>query len=362
MNTIYQPKFMYPKNISLDMSSPQNFTCSVSGSKITDYELIIYNNSTGSQLYTTGKINLANPIFNEETLAVNISSGTISNGLELKWTMKYWNGSESVISNEVFFMSAPDGQFKITVPVNIPSQKFTFNGNYTESASIGIKKWYYILYDSNQNEIERTKTSYSANITYEFEGFIAGETYFIKGVLENSNGVVVESIMCSFLISYSMYETKIDIDVNFNVDKQALVVDFDKLVAIVGDISGASSYENDFLYSGNKGLSLGSSSELLYTDVESTEEYTVQMVVKVPNQSSRVFFEIDYHDSVDSTLVGYDSVTTSFYKTIGEDTTSSLPLTINTSNIYLITLDKFLMVIMEFEGTDLTTLLNTLIV
>jgi hypothetical protein len=128
------------------MSATQNFSCKINGVKITDYQLIIYKNSDNTIIYDSTKITLGTPKYNGETLSISVVGGTIINGQELKYTIQYWNGAETTISNEIFFMSASIATLTISVPNPITVQSYTFVGTYIQAQNIGIKQWYYVLY------------------------------------------------------------------------------------------------------------------------------------------------------------------------------------------------------------------------
>lgn len=306
MATIYQSKFMEPKNTSVDMSAIQDFTCVVSGSQITDYRLIIYNNDTSAVLYDTTKTALGTNLYNGDTLSVSVPASSVANDLDLKWTLEYWNGTESVVSFEVFFISDPIGTLTITVPATVTAQKYTFDGTYSESATIGIKKWYYEIFDDSDVLLETTDESSSGNITHTFEGFLSGESYKIKGTLENANGIIIESTTYTFDVTYSTPESDITPVVTFDCDKQALNVAYGDLVTTVGSVSGTSSYEGDFIYDGNKGLKLDKSAILSYEDIEVPAVYTAHAVAQFTEED--LILKTDFLASdKEEDIVGYET-------------------------------------------------------
>jgi hypothetical protein len=347
MSTIYRPTYLSPRNISVDMSVNQNFTCVVNGVKITDYQLIIYKNSDNTVLYDSTKTALGTPKYNGETLSITVTGGTVANGLELKYTIKYWNGTEEIISSEIFFTSASIATLTITVPNPVTTQSYEFVGTYTQAQSVPIKQWYYVLYDDNLDEIDRSPLSFSGNVRYTFEGFISGNSYKIKGFAETQDNVLIETFLHSFTTSYSNPTVVTQPTVTLLADKTAIQVDWGVISQISGVVSGTSSYISNFITVGNFGLQLNSGATLTY-DIDTPEEYTLHFLWQPLNVDfTGDIVKLNNSITGEYCKVGY--ISGRFVKNVSD---YSLPKTL-TTNYFLISVRFNRVIIREFDSSTL---------
>lgn len=348
MATIYQPIYLSPQNISVDMSVNQNFTCTIDGLKIDAYRIIIYKVSDNSTLYNSTKVTLGSVLYNGETLTIQVTGGTVANGLELKYTIEYWNGAESVISNEIFFISASTATLTISVPATVTAQAYEFVGTYTQAQSIPLKQWYYILYDSNTVELERSDISYSGNVKHTFDGFISGQTYKIKGFAETQDNTTIESTTYTFAVTYSGSTITTQSTATLSCNTTAVQIDWGSIVQIIGAITGTYSYTSNFIYTGNYGLHLDSGSYVTFS-VNIPSIFTGHHVFK-PDSISYVgdIYELNNSGTGNYFKVGYNG--TSFYKNIDGNTQAYLPSYTLTTNYFLIILIFNKAYILEFDS------------
>ena len=96
------------------------------------------------------------------------------------------------------------------VPTTLTLKYHTFQGVYTQSENVPIVYHQFDLYVKNEdNSITLLNTSgkvYSANLSYKYDGFRSGNTYYIKMTIENDMGVISETETYSFNVSYDIIE------------------------------------------------------------------------------------------------------------------------------------------------------------
>ena len=329
------------------MSVDQDFTCVVSGLKITDYQLKIYKISDNSLLYDSTKVNLGvGIIYNGQTLSVTVPAGSVSNGLELKWTMQYWNGAETVISTEIFFTSASTATFTLDVPALVTEQSITVTGTYTQAEGVPLKTWYYEFYDSAGSLIVRTPTSTSGFIQYVFDGLLSGTSYQIKGFLETRDNVVVESTTYNFDVLYDIPEIEAEATAQFLEDKVAINIDFGGATEVLGAVTGTSSYVDDFIYIGNKGLDLDNGSNVDYV-LDIPGDFTAHCVVQFPFSLlySGDVLKLENTPDGEYISVGYESGR--FYKDVNGSKNYSIAIDL-TTNYYVMVIQGTTAYIYEY--------------
>lgn len=336
--TIYQPVNLNPENRSIDMSVEQVFTCEVNGLKITDYQLIIYDITDNSVLYDTGKVNLgANLLFNSDTLEITIPASTIADGLQLKWTVEYWNDTEHAISFETFFISASTPTFVLDVPALVEQKKLTVSGVYTQAEGVSLREWVVDLFDMQDNLIATSGVSGSGFIEHTFDGLLSGKEYKIVGKVITIQNVVVISDDYIFDVVYDFPIFNIKPEVTFNPEAIALDVEFSDSVQIIGETAGTTSYVEDFIYEGNYGLRLQEGANVEF-EVEIPEDFTAHLVVRFADLFGfeGEILRLENDETNDYFIVGYEGGR--FYKevTTGEKTFSIIaPLT---DSYFLITI------------------------
>lgn len=96
------------------------------------------------------------------------------------------------------------------VPTSLTLKYHTFQGVYTQSDNVPIVYHQFDLYIKNDNGTNTLVNSsgkvYSANLSYTYDGFRTGNTYLIKLTVENDMGVIVDTDLYTFNVSYDIVE------------------------------------------------------------------------------------------------------------------------------------------------------------
>ena len=96
------------------------------------------------------------------------------------------------------------------VPTSLTLKYHTFQGVYTQSDNVPIVYHQFDLYirndDGTNTLINSSGKVYSANLSYTYDGFRTGNTYLIKLAVENDMGIIAETDLYTFSVSYDIVE------------------------------------------------------------------------------------------------------------------------------------------------------------
>lgn len=328
---VYLPTFLVPSvGQSIDFTQSQNFSAQVNGLVITHYQIRIYNNSTNALLYDIGKLALSPNLYDKQILSHTVPANSVTNGLELKWTLQVWENTSTVTSREIYFKGYGNPTFSVTIPETINSKTYEFVGVYSHPQNVNIKRFQFKIYDSSNNVLENSGDIYSANTKYKPKNisFINGNTYKVEGICEDINGVIVSSGIKTFSVDYPRPSLSIVPDATVNHKTSGVIVKWSKAIQKNGTVVGTYSYVNNFISQGNKGLLIDASSNLSYM-VDIPKDFTVQVIYR-PEMgfTSGIMVELD-----SSYKVGYEQGRF-YFKNNGTEV-YSLPISLP-SNLFMI--------------------------
>jgi hypothetical protein len=254
--SVYQPSYLFPDGDELDLSLNQNFSCQVNGSIIDSYELIIRNITTNAILFDSG-VTLLNPVlYDKSTLNIYIPANLLIITGNIKYTITCFSAGVSAISREVPFYSNTNPALELLVPPIITTKSYTFTSVYSQLQGVPISSYQYILYDGNGNVIQTSDTFYNASLTYEFDGLISGNNYFIQCTVVNANNFTSYSGLINFAVNYGTFGLTTQVTTTVLNDQSAIAVNFGNAIQIIGNKIGNVSYVSNFLINGNYGLQL----------------------------------------------------------------------------------------------------------
>lgn len=204
---IYKPILFSPATgETRDMLVLQTFSATLV-SKVTDYQIRIYNTS-GVLLYDSNKITLQKTMYSGERLEhivpITEALGEIR---ELKWTLKVWNGLETIDDSELREMLLKNYEHPIVsitalIDDTLSSYENMFNADYFQAQNIEPYKYRYLLYDNYNNLLKNTGWIFNESLNYKFDGFVNGSIYKIKIELYNINNNYTESDFYTFSVIY----------------------------------------------------------------------------------------------------------------------------------------------------------------
>lgn len=243
MATIYQPIYLYPDDISLDMDNSHVFTSIVNGEKVTRYVLRIYNSSDTIVYEDDTSLSASEYVYNGEILEVTIPSANgCTNGNEYSWTITHYNGSANKMSYELPFTASTTPSLTITVPSTIDTFAYDFVGEYSQDENVPLKYWYFVLYDSDGEILQETERDYSLDISHKFTGFEDGETYSVKGFGKTQEDGQIESPLYEFTIERPFSALYVNLAVELNDERVSPFMGVTDAKIIYGEVTGSYSY------------------------------------------------------------------------------------------------------------------------
>ena len=183
---------------------------------------LVQSTSTTTNIYLQPNINIKEGMM----LAINGQSNTItsydvSTGLAVVSSafssapsvgtqyQVYSNFIETIPDYIVYVRENPTVSIN-NVPTSLTLKYHTFQGVYTQSDNIPIVYHQFDLYirndDGTNTLVNSSGKVYSANLSYTYDGFRTGNTYLIKLAVENDMGVVAETDLYTFSVSYDIVE------------------------------------------------------------------------------------------------------------------------------------------------------------
>lgn len=228
---LYQPTNIYPSmtgalgNGVIDANSDLTVSWQVNGnSPMTAFQITIYaNNTTSTQLFSTGKLTYGCPfygvdyagnvqMFHYTIYQQQLSLAQIENGRDYKIVIQqWWSDSDSVIQSSASVFRARSKPVLMVgeIPKPLTTRNFLFTASYTQQQSDALN-WFRWQLASISNGIYSTiedtgKIYGSAQLLFNYDGFITGSTYAVRCSVQTENGVEADTGWVNFFVQY---ETK----------------------------------------------------------------------------------------------------------------------------------------------------------
>jgi hypothetical protein len=330
--SLYQPNYLTPNGSTIDPSAVNTFSCKIQGTICVAYDMTIYKNSDSSVVYNTTKITNPTPLYNNQTLSITVNAAVLTVGTEYKWRIKlYWDETNYIESGEIFFKAYNSPSLSLTVSSPINSNNYTFAPTFTQTQGIGVKFFTAYLFDSTGVQLSTSDKVYSANVQYNFDGFISGNTYKVQFIAIDQNDMQANTGVQSFTVSYSEPSINIKPTVEFLTSSNAIKLKWSNALQITGQSTGTFTYSSDVFFTGSKEVNINTNSTLFYTSTI-PEQFTVLHKTKLPVGFVGKILEL--YTSVGSEVytVGYDGV--HFYYII-DGYTRLIPHTLPTNAILM---------------------------
>jgi len=270
MAFMFKPNNLSPANSAINGDSNNTFSWISNSTTQTDYQVFIYNNSTGALIHDSTKTTSSNEYY-------ALTGGTLTNGTEYKWKVQTWSGISNATSDYEFIIasSTPTATFTSpdfsSPPVTITTQDYNFVLEYTQDEDVPLKKFKFILYDSNDNELSDSDWIYDFDSSYEFTGMVNYTIYKIEGIVVSQYDLQGTTSKQTFSLEYTVPDNISDITLTPNNTDGSITVSWSNLKQVLGVVTGSSSYvDGKFGY----GLELTSGSEIEYSEDFNYNTYT----------------------------------------------------------------------------------------
>ncbi|MEG1863341.1 MAG: hypothetical protein RR198_07005 [Oscillospiraceae bacterium] len=138
----------------------------------------------------------------------------------------------------------------------ITSRSFTFKMSYAQAQGVPIKWYRFLLMDKNGITIKDTGKVYSSLLEFKFNAFSNSATYYVQGFAENIDGVVIETLKESFLVSYPSPNIELPPQLSHISADNAIRIDWVADLFAAGRATGAYRFINDFPFTGTNSLEI----------------------------------------------------------------------------------------------------------
>ena len=315
---------MSPNNVDLDATQTNTFSCTIQGNILKAYKLLIYNNSDNTLLYDPSIVDISStPIYNSSALSIsvpNTSGMTNSSTSNYKWVVRLYENYPAstptyTSSMEVYFQA----RTTCTVAINnmpasniVLAKNFTFEATYTSAESIPVKYHLFELFDSNGTLIDSSETQYSSDLSWEYDGFVDGESYSLTLTVVNQNGSSISTTE-EFTVNYDSPSLIIKPDVEIDYDTDSVDVSWASAVSIPGKTIGVSptSYLSSTPTTGLTSLGINSGKTVYWDESNSADlsiptASTLFYQVQLPSGFTGDFIKLENTDTSNSYVVSYD--------------------------------------------------------
>lgn len=334
------PYGVYPNNgKTLDGSKENIFSCIISGTMCTAYQITIMDNNSQTQVYEGTKTSVS--LYNMDELNMTVPANSFANGKDLIWKMKLWTDKADIPSfvrdeeggtatrTMVDYIETPYYFFKSrSTPIvsitnfsaEITDKKFTFLGSFSQAQNVSIQYYTFNLYNG-QDLIDTTGKIFSSNLTYSFDGFISGQNYDIELICVDQNNVEVSTGKKNFSVNYQAPILGIRPDIEVEKDIDAITISWSADKQSIPKSFGEYSILKNMPFYGTNSVSLKKNSYIYYDTVSGEElsidssNFTVLMSTNINDNFVGKIVELSGNDG-SLYIVGFDG--TYFYYKINE--------------------------------------------
>ena len=236
INLILKPTNMTPDGQTFSGTEAIEFRWKTNGDIMSAFELIVEDNNTGLQVYTTGKVNS----YNANCL---IPPSTLQNGFVYRYKLIIYNSiGSSITSDYKVFICSSKPTVTIQTDGYIRNQIAYFNAIYHQSENIPIKCFMFVLRDEFNNILESSSYIYSSEIEYTFSSILTdGNHYSVECLAVTQNDLAGTSGSIQFLSDYISPVVHFKLGTEAMVDEPFLRLSW-TTVRIIGETQGATSY------------------------------------------------------------------------------------------------------------------------
>lgn len=235
-NLILKPTNMIPDSQTFSSSETIEFKWKTNGDIMSAFELIIEDNNTGLQAYTTGKINSYTPTY-------LIPPSTLRDGIAYRYKLVIYNSvGGSITSDYKIFTCSSKPIVTIQTDGYIRNQIAYLNANYYQAENVPIKCFMFILRDEYNNILESSNYIYSPIIEYTFSSILIDDTHYkVECLVVTQNDLAGTSGPIQFIADYISPIVHFKLGTEIVVDEPFLRLSW-TTVRIIGETLGATSY------------------------------------------------------------------------------------------------------------------------
>jgi len=303
---IYSATYLSPNGTAINALIDNTFSWqpnTTNGDTQVAYELYIYRNDTNALVYDSNKIISS---LNSHTVPSSSLSNTSS--YAYKWKIRTWKDNTNFVDSDFVIVKCNSPQtISFTVPSTINLQNYNFTATYSQSESIKLKYYRFLLYDnaSTPNLIEDTGLVYSSTptISYNLSGLVNNQDYNIKLQTISQNDIQVDTMLKAFNVSYTYPPTTATVEVVADNTVAGIKLSWENIKIVNGIVVGSYSYVTGKF---NQGINVTANSYLYY-DEKFGEEFTISFWVKLDSNFVGKIVELYYTDDTNKNMIiGFD--------------------------------------------------------
>ena len=258
--------------------------------------LRVYNNETLQQVY--------DQTIDSMKLFHTLPANTLQNGVAYNAEIQTIDstGTASPFSSKIAFYCYSDPEWSFS---NLNENQIINNASYTvqiiyqQSEGEKLNSYQIILYDGLSNEIFRTSKRYdTTNLSYGISGLDDGRAYFLQATGETLNGMLVDTGLIPFTVSYTQPSMFALVHLE-NVYDEGYV----KIASNIITIEGRSTPDHP-TYIDNKKVDLtADGSNVKFDEGFSIDhDFTLQCYLENPKQNTTI---IELSNSIEKIVIQY---------------------------------------------------------
>lgn len=183
---------------------------------------LIQSESTATNIYLQKNINIRDTMkltIGSETKTISsydISTGLaiVSEGFSSAPTIgtQYYIYSDFIetVPDYIFYARKTPSLYIENVPNILTRKYYLFKGVYVQNNGVPIVYHIFNIYilnkDGSRSLVNTSGKIYSANLSYQYNNFRTGNTYYIEMIVENDMGIISQTNLYSFDVSYQIIE------------------------------------------------------------------------------------------------------------------------------------------------------------
>lgn len=340
----------FDANVGLDVSWQVNGT-----SPMVAYRIVIQSyNESSTQLYSTGKVALANPFygtnykgnvqfFQANTISASALAGAgITNGNSYKMVITQWWGAtdaQSVTQNSAAIIAAWSKPTLTMgeLPNPITSRIYTFTATFDQAQGDTINwiRWQVAPADDTDNVLYDSGNIYgTSELRLDYDGLFTGVSYAVQCSVQTQSGMEVSTGWVTFNVSYPVSEPDGVLTAQMMCDVKGINVNWSSARSTVGYVDGDYQIKDDTLI-------LPNGSEAVWETendkpINYSTPYSFIWKGRLPVSGIMPFqFEQEGYDTPFGIELIFDKSDRTTFKAYGLDTEADEPLsTTNSFNVY----------------------------
>jgi hypothetical protein len=244
-----------PSGIAVDVQqTTTTFSMKINGGTCYGYNIFITTTDNVTVL-DSSVVGLSTPKYDGEILEIAQNLSSLDYGETYKWHVNLYTnvGLTTFITDTsyIFYSDTPPTlDYLAGNPLAAPSGAspnkfydvngaiFEVRGTYAQDENIGVKSWYFSIYNDLQQLITQFSPTHDTNIVKEFTGLETGRTFWIEFTVETENEYLKTSERIQLVVDYENVPSTITPTATFDSETSGATVEWGgSLVYIIGTTS-----------------------------------------------------------------------------------------------------------------------------